>query len=68
LLRTEGLEVEERVLDTGQPKLPGVTYYTAQELRQLIPGVRTVPQVLLGAAVIGGLAELQHWLAANCQP
>jgi glutaredoxin len=64
LLKSKGLAYEELVLDVGQPKVDGVKYITVQELKALLPGVRTVP-VIFGPTsqrLVGGLPQLQELL------
>ena len=63
LLKSKGLAYEERVLDVGQPKVEGVKYVTVQELKALVPNVRTVPVIFDEFnAYIGGLPQLQDLL------
>jgi glutaredoxin len=63
LLASRKLPYEEKVLDIGQPKLEGVDYFTVEQLKRLLPGVRTVP-VIFGPAsqMIGGYDALQKFL------
>jgi hypothetical protein len=51
------------VLDVGQPKLAGVDYYSVQQLKALLPSVRTVPVIFSATGVhIGGFDALVKFL------
>lgn len=69
LLKSKGLEYLELMLDLGQPQEQGVNYASMEQLEELVPGVRTVPQIFerLGGAApatkhIGGFSELKLYL------
>lgn len=73
LLKSKGLEYLELMIDLGQPREPNTEYVFLRDLEQLLPGVKTVPQIFerLGGAApctrhIGGFAELKTHL--NLQP
>ena len=56
LLRQYEFNVEERMLGTGER-------WTKQDLLSHLPGVRSVPQIIIGDTHVGGLKELQEVLA-----
>lgn len=62
MLAQKGQKYEERILDMGQPKDPNKKYYTIEELKELVPTARSVPQIFQvrdGAkSYVGGLKEL----------
>lgn len=62
LLASKNLPYVEKVLDVGQPKRQSVDYYTVEELKRLIPGARTVPQIFEGETLLGGYDALQKRL------
>lgn len=69
LLKFYDKKYQERVLDLGQKKEKDVTYVLLKDLEQLLPGVRTVPQIferqgiaLITMKHIGGFAELREYL------
>ena len=58
------------MIDLGQPREPNTEYVFLRDLEQLLPGVKTVPQIFerLGGAApctkhIGGFAELKTHLS-----
>ena len=51
LLKTKGIEVEERNLALGT--------WTVQQLQEAVPGARTVPQIFLDDVYVGGYQELE---------
>lgn len=69
LLDSKGLEYLELELDLGQAQQEGTNYVPMSQLEELVPGVRTVPQIFerLGGAApatkhIGGFTELKKYL------
>lgn len=62
LLTSKNLPFEEKVLDVGQVKQPNVNYYTVEQLRHIVPGARTVPQIFEDGQLIGGYDALQKKL------
>jgi glutaredoxin len=65
LIVRKGHPYVEHVLDVGQAKTAGVEYYTKEELLQLFPGARTVPQIYISnddefacSTIIGGFDSL----------
>lgn len=50
LLTSKGIEYEERKIGSG---------YAVEDLLEAIPNARTVPQIFLDGAYIGGFKELQ---------
>lgn len=60
LLRQYKFNVEERKLTQTGP-------WTKKTLQDHLPGVRSVPQIVIGDKHIGGLAELQNILQMGLQ-
>lgn len=61
LLTAKGLEYEERVLDLGQKRIKGKTYVSLDDLKRLVPNVKTVPQIFNAEMqLIGGFTELKQ--------
>ena len=54
LLNQKGIEIEERKIGDG---------YTKEELMEAVPTARTVPQIFLDGALIGGFNELRSYLS-----
>lgn len=54
LLTRNGYEIEERKIGDG---------YTKEELLEVVPHARTVPQIFINEEYIGGFNELQKRLA-----
>jgi glutaredoxin 3 len=50
LLQQKGVQYEERVIGEG---------YTKQQLLEVVPNARTVPQILLDGVLVGGFDDLQ---------
>jgi glutaredoxin len=50
LLKTKGYEIEERKIGEG---------YTKEQLLESVPHARTVPQIFLDGALVGGFDELR---------
>jgi glutaredoxin len=63
LLKSKGLFYEELILDVGQDKREDSMYYTIDRLKELVPGVKTVPQIFDGEKLIGGFSALKQHLA-----
>lgn len=60
LLAAKGLEYEERIIDLGQEYIEGKTYVSLDELKILVPQVKTVPQIFnTEMQLIGGFTELK---------
>jgi glutaredoxin len=53
LLKMKGIQFEEKKIGDG---------YTKEELLEAIPTARTVPQIFLDEALIGGFTELKAHL------
>jgi len=53
LLTQKGIEFEERKIGDG---------YTKEDLLEAVPTARTVPQIFLDNALIGGFTELKQHL------
>ncbi len=51
LLQNKGYQIEERKIGDG---------YTKEELLEAVPSARTVPQIFLDGAHIGGYDELKR--------
>ena len=54
LLTQQGIKFEERKIGDG---------YTREELLEMVPGARTLPQVFLDEKLIGGFTELKAYFA-----
>lgn len=59
LLTAKNISYNEIILDVGQDKDPSKNYVSVDTLRELIPGVRTVPQIFKDGVLIGGFEALQ---------
>jgi glutaredoxin 3 len=53
LLRQKGYEFEERKIGDG---------WTKEELLEVVPNARTVPQIFIGEEYVGGFEELKKRL------
>ena len=53
LLESKGIEYEERNLAKG---------WSVQQLHEVVPGARTVPQIFVDGKYIGGYTELKKEL------
>jgi glutaredoxin len=53
LLEMKGIEFEERKIGDG---------WTREDLLEMVPNARTVPQIFLNGNLIGGFNELQKYL------
>jgi glutaredoxin len=53
LLKQKGIEFEERKIGDG---------YTKEELLEVVPNARTVPQIFIDGELIGGFEELKQRL------
>jgi len=53
LLKLKGIEFEERNISTD---------WTREQLLEAVPNARTVPQIFLDEALIGGFTELRKHL------
>ena len=62
LLNSKNIAFEEKILDVGQTKEAGITYVTVQQLRDVVPQARTVPQILKDGVLIGGFDALKQSL------
>lgn len=62
LLESLNIEYVEHILDVGQEKEEGVSYYTVPQLHAKVPGARTVPQIFEGSNLIGGFDALELYL------
>lgn len=59
LLKQKHIDYKELIVDVGQTKEVTSEYITRETLFAMIPGVRTVPQILDDQTVIGGFNELR---------
>lgn len=62
LLKAKNLPFAEVRIFSGNTE-PGVEYITADELREKIPGVRSVPQIFFDGQLVGGYNELVRHVA-----
>ena len=62
LLEAKGLPFQVVNLDVGQPKVEGQQYISRDELLALVPGARTMPQILQDGQLVGGFTELKKLL------
>jgi len=53
LLKSKGYQIEERKIGDG---------YTKEELLEAVPNARTLPQIFIEEAHVGGFTELREYL------
>ena len=53
LLKQKGIPFEEKKIGDG---------YTKEELLEAVPAARTLPQIFINEALIGGFTELREYL------
>jgi len=53
LLKSKGYQIEERKIGDG---------YTREELLEEVPNARSVPQIFIEGALVGGISELKEYL------
>lgn len=58
ILEQHGLPYKKLIIDVGQEKLDNEHYTTVQELKVLLPLVKSVPQIFKNGVHVGGLTEL----------
>ena len=63
LLSSKQIQYDEIIVDTGSEPVQGKKYVTVDELRKLIPNVRSVPQIFRENEYIGGYEALRKILA-----
>ena len=63
LLESNSIQHSVIHLDVGQSKVDGVSYISRDDLLQLIPNAKTMPQIIVDGQVIGGYTELAKLLA-----
>ena len=56
LLESKGIEYNELMLDLD---------VTVEQLKKLVPGAKSVPQILNDGVLIGGFTELETYLETN---
>jgi len=56
LLESRDIEIEERQIGLG---------YTKEDLLDLVPDARSVPQIFIDDELVGGFSELQKFLHGN---
>lgn len=59
LLKSKQLEYSEVIIDVGQKKEDDKKYITVDEIRALIPGVTSVPQIFKDGTLLGGYEALR---------
>lgn len=59
LLTQRGIQFEERKIGDG---------YTKEELLEVVPTARTVPQIIINGNAIGGYTELLAYIQNNLEP
>jgi glutaredoxin len=64
-LNSRGLAYTEKIVDVGQHKYATKTYVSVVELRQLIPGVKSVPQIFFEDTHIGGYEDLKKYVESK---
>ena len=57
LLRTQGIEYEERNISQGA--------WTKEQLMEAVPHARTLPQVFIDDQLIGGYDQLKKYFQKN---
>lgn len=62
LLEQKNIGYTEVMIDVGQGKEEGKQYISVSELKSLIPGVSSVPQIFLDGSHIGGYNQLVNTL------
>jgi glutaredoxin len=67
LLTSKNLPYKEFILDVGQPRVEGATYVNREQVLEVFPGARTMPQIALvkddNLQLIGGFTELKAVLS-----
>lgn len=56
LMTSKGIEFEEKKIGDG---------YTKEELLEVVPNARTVPQIFLNGHLVGGFTELKQKLTES---
>lgn len=56
ILKSKGLDFTEKKIGDG---------YTREDLLEIVPTARTVPQIIIDGQVVGGLTELRKFLETN---
>lgn len=62
LLASNFLPFDDLILDIGQQKDPNKSYVSVKNLRDKVPTAQTVPQILNGDELVGGLEALRRYL------
>ena len=62
LLTSKHQAYQEKKIDVGQEKIEGDIYVTIQELKELVPHVKSVPQIFFDGNLIGGFQQLKFYL------
>jgi glutaredoxin len=62
LLASNFIPFEEMIIDIGQPKDPQKSYVSVKSLKDTVPTAQTVPQILNGDELVGGLEALKRYL------
>ena len=62
LLNAKGLAYDEFIIDVEQIKLADKKYVSVNQLKQVVPSAKTVPQILLDGTLVGGFESLKKSL------
>lgn len=62
LLKSRGWKYNTINLDVGQERVEEEAYISRDELFARLPGVRTLPQIIVSGERIGGFAELKAYI------
>ena len=67
LLEAHDLPYVQVIVDVGQQKLPDESYISINDLKALVPGLKSVPQVFRGDSHIGQFNQLRMHVASVAQ-
>ncbi len=63
LLKSKNIPYQELILNLGQKQEEGKTYVPVEHLKARFPEARTMPQIFNGRKHIGGMPELNKFIA-----